>query len=1560
MHPAIRARGTMVAEEVVVGYEFQRDEEEWLHDTVLRTQRQQARTRFRPGVFAATGLAADVVDQTRSRKKVARAIGLLRDEYDLDDDAALREALSYTNTAEDALEFLALQLPSAALPRRLRALPVVPSDTKAAPSGAPAPEVVVAKVPDSWDDSDDDHDKETSDVKEPAPAPAPAPAPVAVVAAEEPPPARNEQKTEALSWTQRYLLQMEQEAMENATRKTKKPTAEDEIAELEAQYVELVAQAKKAKQDKVAKKRQKQLAQQTQVVRAQLVARGWQEADYHMRMNKARQEEEAKEAAKKEEPTNEPAPQPLPTTVAASVDSKDKNEDDDDDDGAMTCNLFGSNDDDDDDDDAKPAAKAIDDDDVEDMSGGLFDSTGSPDPSPVVEVVIEVAEEPTSKGPSKGRKKGKGGAAPAAGGKTWTGKTPRDHLDDYCKKNKVPRPQYKKLSNGPKVSYSVQMQKPGGPKREYVLLPEHCDAVFHSVEEGKDSLATRVLYELNPGLPMYRVLPPQYRDLWLRWDREQQRAIDAAKSSEKQEFDDLVEDIWREIPTEVQKKHVQATEPEPSKKDQKKAQALKDAAKTEDDKEQGHGNDDVVVDNWEDWDADDSGTGRGNTIGELESWEDMCNDDASTSSASATEVVMESEADMAESSRLRELVVDRQRKPKYIELLRKRDQLPIVSFKQQIVDALAVHDVILISGETGCGKSTQVPQFLLEDIIMNQNKGAHCRIVCTQPRRLAAISLAERVSTELGESTLGRGDALCGYQIRLENRMTDATRLLFCTTGILLRKLQDPHTLEDELSHIIVDEVHERDLQSDVLLSLLQRFLQTNQASTAARRKRGAPPLKIVLMSATMNAATFQTYFGGPSACIMLQVPGRTFPVEEFYLEDAIEVTDYQVDETSPCYVPMATRQESTQVTISGRGGKSYSQKLTWEASTSGKRRPSKSDTSNGGGANEDEKEYSDRTLKTLDSIDPAVINYDLLHDLIVHLVTTSPDLQPSKSSPSASILLFLPGLQEITTLLDMLGGARTFRDETKFRLLPLHSSLSSQDQQRVFDMPPGVVRVIASTNIAETSLTIEDVKVVIDTGRVKEMRHDSTFRTNVLEEIWTSRANARQRMGRAGRTSGGVCYRLFPRSVYLHVMDEQPVPEIRRSPLTSLCLQIKTLGTEADIKCGDFLAGCIDPPDERSVSDALEELYEIGALDAEDERLTTLGAFLAKLPVDVKVGKVLLLGAMFDLFDPISTCAAILETRSPFAAPFGRQDEVKAARKRFALAQNDLLTDVNAFEAWRALQTQNRDGKPSTSHRARERDFCRQYCLNIRAMNEISKLKNQFYGLVAQCGLLPARKPEEPSRMTRQQVAVVSGIIFAGLTPNLGYMEHYAAQEPRPQVFREKSRATACIHPSSVVHKVMPLPSAFVTFPFKLHTSQVYLPTVSPVSRAAMCLFSRDVELVRQVRKCDTNGGEVGLRVDEWVVLQTSWRSAVLFLELRRLIMTFIENQLASPPHTHKAKHHRLSKDPGSNGNSDEDELTHPDVRTVVQRILQVEFEEMDAKGALTVNLNITEKSQP
>lgn len=375
--------------------------------------------------------------------------------------------------------------------------------------------------------------------------------------------------------------------------------------------------------------------------------------------------------------------------------------------------------------------------------------------------------------------------------------------------------------------------------------------------------------------------------------------------------------------------------------------------------------------------------------------------------------------------------------PSFRNMLRLRMSLPIWGFRDTILQTIKGNQITIVCGETGCGKSTQVPSFILEGELL-QNKA--CKIYCTEPRRISAISLARRVGEELGEKKgdVGTSRSIVGYAIRMENKLVRETRLVYATTGIVMRMLESSDDLR-EVTHLVLDEVHERSIESDFLLIVLRKLL--------ARR----PTLRVILMSATVDAAKFSNYFDNAP---IMTVPGRTYPVVTKYLEDALEETKF-----TP---------EDTQMRSPAEG---FDDDADSDVEQS---------TKEGHG---DLAGYSPQTRSTLTKLGEYRINYDL----IVALLETIAN-KPRFVGFSKAILVFLPGLAEIRRLNGMLSGHGTFSHG--WRIHALHSSIAMDEQERAFALPPpGQRKIVLSTNIAETGVTIPDVTCVIDTGKHKEMR---------------------------------------------------------------------------------------------------------------------------------------------------------------------------------------------------------------------------------------------------------------------------------------------------------------------------------------------------------------------------------------------------------------------------------------------------------------------------------------
>ncbi|KAK2012707.1 helicase associated domain-containing protein [Colletotrichum eremochloae] len=613
--------------------------------------------------------------------------------------------------------------------------------------------------------------------------------------------------------------------------------------------------------------------------------------------------------------------------------------------------------------------------------------------------------------------------------------------------------------------------------------------------------------------------------------------------------------------------------------------------------------------------------------------------------------------------------------PRYQAMLQGRMQLPMWNFKQQVTDAVEREQVVIVCGETGCGKSTQVPAFLLEHQLA---QGKPCKIYCTEPRRISAISLARRVSEELGE---GRGDlgtsrSLVGYSIRLEANTSRETRLVFATTGIVMRMLEGSNDLR-EVTHLVLDEVHERSIDSDFLLIILKKLM--------LRRK----DLKVVLMSATVDAERFSKYLGGAP---VLTVPGRTFPVQVRYLEDAIEATGYTVGQASQeKMVDLDDDVVETEV-----------------------ERPKSI-------AGADLSAYSAKTRNSLAQMDEYRIDFDLIVQLIAKVASDSEYVTYSKA-----ILVFLPGIAEIRTLNDLLSGDPSFARD--WLIYPLHSTIATEDQEAAFLVPPpGMRKIVLATNIAETGITIPDVTCVIDTGKHREMRFDERRQLSRLIDTFISRANAKQRRGRAGRVQEGLCFHMFTKHRHDTIMSDQQTPEMLRLSLQDLAIRVKICkigGIE------ETLSEALDPPSAKNIRRAVDALIDVRALTPAED-LTPLGNQLARLPLDVFLGKLILLGAIFKCLDMAITVAAILSSKSPFTAPFGQRAQADLVRKGFRRGDSDLLTVYNAYLAWkRVCQSTSASG-------GKDFQFCRKNFLSQQTLANIEDLKGQLLVSVADSGFL-------------------------------------------------------------------------------------------------------------------------------------------------------------------------------------------------------------------------------
>lgn len=975
--------------------------------------------------------------------------------------------------------------------------------------------------------------------------------------------------------------------------------------------------------------------------------------------------------------------------------------------------------------------------------------------------------------------------------RSWTGKSPKQFLIDWVRKNlpKSPNPSFEKVPVGRYWKCRVRVVK----SEDDVLVV--CPTIL--TEDGMQAQhlgATLALYRLVKGQSVHQLLPPTYRDVWVEWSDEEKKKEELNKMETNKPRDLFIAKLLSKLKQQQQLQQ-QRQHPE------NKTESAEDPE---------------------------------------ESWENLVSDeDLSALSLEPT--------DAEDLEPVRNLFRRLQSTPKYQRLLKERQQLPVFKHRASIVETLKRHRVVVVAGETGSGKSTQVPHFLLEDLLLNDCGARKCNIVCTQPRRISAVSLATRVCEELGcEGGPGGRNSLCGYQIRMESRASESTRLLYCTTGVLLRKLQEDGLLAD-VSHVIVDEVHERSVQSDFLLVILKEILQ----------KRS--DLHLILMSATVDSDKFSTYF---THCPILRISGRSYPVEVFHLEDIVEETGFILEKDSEYCQKFLEEEEEITINVTSKAGgiKKYQECIPVQSGASPELSPFY-------------QKYSSRTQYAVLYMNPHKINLDLILELLVYL-----DKSPQFRNIEGAVLIFLPGLAHIQQLYDLLSNDRRFYSE-RYQVIALHSVLSTQDQAAAFMLPPpGVRKIVLATNIAETGITIPDVVFVIDTGRTKENKYHESSQMSSLVETFVSKASALQRQGRAGRVRDGFCFRLYTRERFEGFL-EYSVPEILRVPLEELCLHI--------MKCDlgspeDFLSKALDPPQPQVISNAMNLLRKIGACEPSEPKLTPLGQHLAALPVNVKIGKMLIFGAIFGCLEPVATLAAVMTEKSPFITPIGRKDEADLAKSSLAVADSDHLTIYNAYLGWKKAQQEG--GFRS------EISYCQRNFLNRTSLLTLEDVKQELVKLVRAAGFSSSTSWEGKTgtqALSFQDIALLKAVLAAGLYDSVGKIMCTKSVDVTEKLacMVETAQGKAQVHPSSVNRDLQTY--GWLLYQEKVRYARVYLRETTLITPFPVLLFGGDIEVQHRERL---------LSVDGWIYFQAPVKIAVIFKQLRVLIDSVLRKKLENP----------------------------------------------------------------
>jgi pre-mRNA-splicing factor ATP-dependent RNA helicase DHX38/PRP16 len=612
-------------------------------------------------------------------------------------------------------------------------------------------------------------------------------------------------------------------------------------------------------------------------------------------------------------------------------------------------------------------------------------------------------------------------------------------------------------------------------------------------------------------------------------------------------------------------------------------------------------------------------------------------------------------------------------------LSEQRQYLPAFAVREDLLRVIRDNQVVIVVGQTGSGKTTQLTQFLHEDGYAERGL-----IGCTQPRRVAAMSVAKRVSEEMDVKLGG----LVGYAIRFEDCTSKETKIKYMTDGVLLRESLVESDL-DRYSCIIMDEAHERALNTDVLMGLIKKVL--------ARRR----DLKLIVTSATMNSERFSRFYGGAPEFI---IPGRTFPVDIQYSR-------------SPC------------------------------------------------------EDYVDSAVKQV---------------LAIHV-----------SQGPGDILVFMTGAEDIEITCELVAERlKLLNDPPKLLILPIYSQMPADLQAKIFDQaPPGVRKVIVATNIAETSLTVDGIMYVVDSGFSKLKVYNPKMGMDTLQITPISQANASQRAGRAGRTGPGKCFHLYTERAFRDEFYIQTIPEIQRTNLANTVLLLKSLGVK-DLLDFDFM----DPPPQDTITTSLFDLWALGALDNIGD-LTPLGRKMTAFPMDPSLAKLIITSVEYECSEEMLTIVSMLSVPNPFNRPKERMEEADAAREKFFVPESDHLTFLHVYTQWRA--NGHSDG------------WCIRHFLHPKSMRRAKEIRDQLNDI-----------------MKMQKMNLVScGTDWDVIRKCIcsGYYHQAAKVKGIGEYINLRTSVTIQLHPTSALYGLGYLPD-YVIYHELILTSKEYMSCVTAV----------------------------------------------------------------------------------------------------------------------------------
>lgn len=664
---------------------------------------------------------------------------------------------------------------------------------------------------------------------------------------------------------------------------------------------------------------------------------------------------------------------------------------------------------------------------------------------------------------------------------------------------------------------------------------------------------------------------------------------------------------------------------------------------------------------------------------------------------------------------------------KYFKLLEGRSKLPAFAMKEKLLKKISESDFLIIQGETGSGKTTQVPQFLLESDLCGEGM-----VACTQPRRIAAISVAKRVAEE-SDTVLGEQ---VGYCIRFDDKSSKNTRLKYLTDGMLIRELILDRWLS-KYSVVIIDEAHERTLNTDVLLPILKDLVlrRNRQSDDESLDDTNAPteapaggPLKLIVMSATLDIDRYVRYFDGKAPVVTIS--GRQHPVEVVYSEQS-------------------------------------------------------------------EPDYLEAVVKRATDI---------------HF-----------NEPPGDILIFLTGEEEIENTVAEIQGVLEERGDAKGAVvLPLFGSMSIEHQQRVFEETPGRRKIVVATNIAETSITIDGIVYVIDSGLSKQKVYNPRFQFESLLVSPISKSSAQQRMGRAGRTRPGKCFRLYTENSFKGELPEFSIPEILRSELSGTILNLFTMGI-TNLKQFDWL----EAPSVETVFIGIETLINIGAIDPEEGSVTLEGKSLGQFPLEPRLAKVLLKAKELSVVDECLDAIAVITTGNWKIRPHKMANKVDKIHSKFTdFANCDIMTTHNVFKQYATAKN--------------KAEFCRENFLNLRVLGAAANVKHQLRNIVMSVHTILEDNRSFANLKVSQRVKVS---FLAGFYQQVGHLMRDGSYNIIAQGHY------ALVHPGSTIHSKPP----FIMYLEFVLTSKNYLRMVSEVDPEWLLTLHRNIYEPSRIKLTDT-----------------------------------------------------------------------------------------------------------